>query len=109
MSSNLEDTAQSARPSPAGTAQHIADIWSLVLDRHDLDAGSDFFALGGDSYQVVQVVTLLEERLGFEVPVRLLFQQPTTIAGLTDRIAETRSRAVAGDAPGADGYEVGEI
>ena len=108
MSSNHDGAARKPRPS-TGVEQQVVDAWSDVLGVEDLNADSDFFALGGDSYQVVQVITLLEGTLGIEVPVRFLFQQPTTVAGLARRIEVMRWHMVPGDGAGADGSEVGEL
>jgi acyl carrier protein len=88
------------------TEQHIADAWSEVLDVRGLGGDSDFFALGGTSYQVVQVVTMLEEALGMEMPVRFFFQQPTTVAGLAQRIEVVRWQ---GAPDGSSDREVGQL
>lgn len=75
------------------TEQLIADSWYEVLNaeglevsRDELDASADYFALGGDSFQVVLVVTLLERALKTPVPVRWVFQAPSTVGALAQRL-----------------------
>ncbi|WUH88890.1 non-ribosomal peptide synthetase [Streptomyces sp. NBC_00433] len=93
------------REPPAGALETtVADIWSRVLEVPAVGRPDDFFDVGGTSLKVIQVVRGLQERLGIEVPVRLLFHQPT-LAGFSSLLREhIRSVSVgpAGPAPTED-------
>ncbi len=64
--------------SPVGaTEQGIVDVFREVLAVSDVGADEDFFSLGGHSLKAMQVVVRLRERLGREVPLRMLFENST--------------------------------
>ncbi|MET8976751.1 amino acid adenylation domain-containing protein [Streptomyces sp. NPDC004539] len=68
-----------ADDAPATPAEaEIADIWTSVLRLTDRPgATTDFFALGGHSLHATQVIARLRERLGVDLPLRALFDNPT--------------------------------
>jgi pristinamycin I synthase-3/4 len=71
----------------------LAEIWSEVLgpDRVErVGSGDDFFALGGHSLLVTQVVSRVREAFGVELPLRALFESPS-LAELAARIELERS------------------
>jgi acyl carrier protein len=47
-----------------------------VLDLEDLPADAHFFALGGDSLQALEVTSALQDELGRELPLELLYEHP---------------------------------
>ncbi len=57
--------------------QLIARIWQQVLGQESITLDDDFFALGGQSLQTIQVATRLTTQLKRNIPVALLFQNPT--------------------------------
>ena len=63
----------------------VAEIWASLLGHHHIYLEDNFFALGGHSLLAIAVVHQLEKSLGFEVPARELFAEPT-LAGFTDRV-----------------------
>lgn len=67
----------------------IAAAWAGVLDREQVSANDDFFALGGHSLAATRVAGRLRAALGRPVSVRMLFDNPV----LTD-LAEALSADV---------------
>ena len=65
---------------PAGGSDAVVDIWRRVLGRDDLGPDDDFFEAGGDSVAAAEVVTLLGELVGHDVPVATLLLSPTPSA-----------------------------
>jgi non-ribosomal peptide synthetase component F len=55
----------------------LASIWSEVLGVERVGVDDNFFALGGYSLVATQIVSRVRSTLQIEMPVRLLFQQPT--------------------------------
>jgi len=70
------ESARDRRP-PVGDAELlVADVWAEVLDRPQVWADDDFFALGGHSFAATRVVGRLRDALGLAVPVLMLFDNP---------------------------------
>ena len=67
--------------------QTVARIWSELLRTENVGVNDNFFDLGGHSLLATQVVSRLRDALGFEIPLRTLFESPT-IAGLSLAIAQ---------------------
>ncbi|CAO3408742.1 amino acid adenylation domain-containing protein [Azospirillum largimobile] len=65
----------------------VAAIWAEVLGTDVTDAEAHFFALGGNSVSVVQVVARLRERHGLVGDVADLFRHPT-LAEFAGRLSE---------------------
>jgi hypothetical protein len=55
----------------------LGAVWKEVLHLAEVDLEENFFALGGHSLLVTQVVARLREVLGVDVPLRSLFEAPT--------------------------------
>ena len=56
----------------------IAGVWSAALGTRDVSATDDFFVdLGGHSLLATQVISELCSMLQIQIPLRLLFEQPT--------------------------------
>jgi acyl carrier protein len=73
--------------------QVIASIWQQLLGIDKVGMADNFFDLGGNSVQIVQVHTKLKEQLKKEIPVTTLFQYPT-IASLGKYLSEGSSPRV---------------
>ena len=70
------------------TEAQLAAIWSDVLKLPQIGVEDSFFELGGHSLLATQVVSRVRERWNREVPLRLVFEQPT-IAGFAAALADT--------------------
>ncbi len=86
-------TGQAYEAPRTATEAVLAGIWGDLLSRQQVGVHDNFFALGGHSLLATQVVSRLRDRLGVELPVRALFEQPT-VAGLAV-LLEDRGEAVA--------------
>lgn len=72
----------------------IAAVMAEVLGLPEVPADRDFFTLGGSSVLAARVAMLLQEQMGVEVPLRLVFEAPT-VEQLAARLGGDRG----GDAP----------
>ncbi len=57
--------------------QAIINIWKQVLGKTDITTNDDFFSIGGQSLQSIQVANRLSALLKQEIPVSLIFDNPT--------------------------------
>jgi acyl carrier protein len=55
----------------------VAEIWSGLLQRRIESRDGDFFALGGHSMQVMELLWLIEERFGARLDPRALYEAPS--------------------------------
>ena len=70
--------------------RQMACIWAELLGVDPIGIDDNFFDLGGHSLLVVRVSAKLLDELEVDVPLRLLFENPT-IRELVDRISTQRS------------------
>ncbi|AUS80720.1 hypothetical protein C1701_22905 [Actinoalloteichus sp. AHMU CJ021] len=82
---------------PDEVERTIIEVWRAVLGRDEIAPGDDFFALGGHSLLLAQVVHRLRQALDVELPLRALFDFPTVreLAARVRRVGE----APVGDVP----------
>jgi amino acid adenylation domain-containing protein len=72
----------------------LTQIWEEVLGRGPVAIHDNFFHLGGHSLSATQVIARIRSELGFELPLRALFEAPTV-----ERLAARFSDAVHIKAP----------
>jgi acyl carrier protein len=60
-----------------GTEGLLVAVFREALGAPGLDRDSDFYEAGGDSLTAFQITSRLQEALGVEVPVALVFAYPT--------------------------------
>ncbi|GAA1591054.1 non-ribosomal peptide synthetase [Actinoplanes couchii] len=76
---------------PEGPLQlALADIWAGTLGLSGVGVNDDFFALGGHSMLIIQIIWQIKQRLGIELSFADIFESPT-IADLSARIAELQA------------------
>ena len=57
--------------------QSLAELWSKILEIHQIGINDSFFDLGGDSLRVMQLFTLLKSQYAKEVSFTDFFNRPT--------------------------------
>jgi acyl carrier protein len=57
--------------------EKLAQIWARVLNVEQVGVYDDFFELGGNSLLVSQVVARVTESFEVDLPLRVLFLEPT--------------------------------
>jgi len=65
--------------------QELAAIWAELLRVEQVGRHDNFFALGGHSLLATQMISLVRQRVGLELPLRSLFAAPT-IAELAEQL-----------------------
>jgi acyl carrier protein len=63
--------------------EQIVQVWKTVLGIDGFGIDANFFNIGGHSLMATQVVSRLSDLLNIEIPLRLMFEQPT-IRGLAE-------------------------
>ncbi len=77
LRSGREEQARCAARQNGGLLhQTVAKIWGEVLRLENVSSEDNFFALGGDSIKLTQIVSRLRDELKTEIPFRLLFEYP---------------------------------
>ncbi|MER7133775.1 amino acid adenylation domain-containing protein [Streptosporangium saharense] len=66
--------------------EHVLGVWRAVLREPRIGVDDNFFEVGGDSGLLTRVQIRLEDELGTEVPVTVLFACPT-VRSLAARLA----------------------
>jgi hypothetical protein len=74
----------------------LADIWGAVLRQTRIGVRDDFFALGGHSLLATQMAIRVRDALELDVPVRVLFENPT-VATYADAVTELLFAAEVGE------------
>jgi acyl carrier protein len=70
----------------------VLAAYRKVLDDPSVAADDDFFDLGGDSFQAIDIVAVLEEATGKQISAGVIFAFPTA-AGLAKAITMTADAA----------------
>jgi acyl carrier protein len=66
----------------------VLTAYRQVLDDPNVSADDDFFELGGDSFQAMEIMAVLEEATGQQLRAGVVFAFPTASA-LAGAIAKT--------------------
>ncbi|HBZ82358.1 non-ribosomal peptide synthase/polyketide synthase [Brevibacillus parabrevis] len=62
------------------TEEMVANIWAQLLSVEKIGVHDDFFERGGHSLLATQAISRLRQAFGVELPLRMLFDHPTTAA-----------------------------
>ncbi|MCW1243504.1 amino acid adenylation domain-containing protein, partial [Pseudomonas sp. SAICEU22] len=87
------DTQESIAPRNA-LETAVASIWAEVLGRDTVGVEDNFFTLGGHSLLATQIVARLRTQFKLDLPLRVLFEQPT-VALLAEAIGARQAEATA--------------
>lgn len=78
MQTREQDIADDALEAGASLIEDtVAAVWRDLLKRPQIDRNADFFDLGGDSLLTLELMLRLEETLGAELPVTMIYDCPT--------------------------------
>ncbi|TDD54174.1 amino acid adenylation domain-containing protein [Kribbella antibiotica] len=90
-----EPVADDNVPPRTETEATLAAIWSDVLHHPVHGVYDDFFVLGGHSLLAVKVVARVQQAFAVDLPVRVLFEQPTIaqVAATIDSLAREQDHA----------------
>ncbi|MGF6392086.1 condensation domain-containing protein [Pseudomonas plecoglossicida] len=67
--------------------QQVGAVWAEVLGQVEVFADDNFFALGGNSIAATQIIGRLRERLGVNLPLACLFDNPL-LAAFAQQVSE---------------------
>ena len=85
--------AENAYAEPRTPAEErLVEIFEEVLGLERVGIHDDFFELGGHSLRAVRVVTRLNRHFGVELPLRVLFEDPT-VEGLALSVTQMQAEA----------------
>jgi amino acid adenylation domain-containing protein len=85
------DALPSRRKPQTDLERRLARIWADLLGRPEVDLDENFFALGGHSILMLQIVSRIEDEFGARIPVQSFFDGPTVgeqVLVLTAKIAD---------------------
>ena len=74
----------------------VTGLWMRALGRDQIEPEEDFFELGGDSLQLVELATEVSQCFGVDFPLETAFGTASTISGM---VAEIENRRGAGATP----------
>jgi len=86
-----EQTKEFLAPT-TGTEKFLAQIWKDILNLEQVSVNHNFFQLGGDSVNAIQLASRANKQ-GVEISIQLLFRNQT-IAELAGAVEKTRHRFI---------------
>lgn len=96
---DLRQIGQAIYVAPSNPVEElVALVWAEVLGAARVGVNDNFFELGGHSLLAAKVIARLAERFSLEIPLRVLFEQPT-VAALGEYIRQAREAATGATIP----------
>ncbi|WP_345144881.1 amino acid adenylation domain-containing protein, partial [Dactylosporangium darangshiense] len=87
------------QPPTTPTEELLAHIWAELLHLDEIGVSDNFFDLGGHSLLATQVITRIRTTFNVDLPLAVLFDEPTIGAAARHIDAAARSGATATSAP----------
>lgn len=84
------DSKSTPHRKPTAMERNLQDLWAAALGRDHVGLNDDFFQLGGDSLQAVELFLRIEKTLGYPLPRSVLFEAGT-VAAMAKRIEAAAS------------------
>jgi len=81
------DAQDQYTPARNGIEEQLVEIWQEILGIERIGVHDNFFALGGHSLMAARLIVTIRDRLGLNLPFKILFANPT-IAKTASRISE---------------------
>lgn len=106
---DLDTAAEDDRLPPTPAEAAVIDVWAGVLrTAHRPVPLSNFFALGGHSLHAAQVMARLRDRFQVDLPLRLLFENPTprALAAKVEELTGAGTSGTSGTAGVAQGPRI---
>jgi len=76
---------QRSRRARTSMQRVLLDLWCTVLERDDIGPDDNFFLSGGDSLKALNLLSLIEQKLQYRLPLTLLIEAPS-VAELEARL-----------------------
>ncbi len=78
LAATLKNQLQTAYVAPTHDLEvQLVQVWQQTLQTESIGIDDNFFSLGGDSLQAVQLIAAIEQQLQRQLPNDALFQAPT--------------------------------
>lgn len=81
------------RASPSALEAALGGLWANMLRLKRVDGDADFFLLGGDSLRGSALLDEVRALFGVDLPVALLYEEASTVAGMARCIERARAAA----------------
>ena len=88
-----EMQAQNFVPAQTEMEKNIASVWQKMFGLEQVNVETNFFEFGGHSLLLVQMHSLLREKLNSEFPIVTLFEHPT-VRSLARHLSQPAGQAV---------------
>ena len=98
LKTDEDSQPEDSQPPATPTEQWLAQIWSDTLDVTVISRGDNFFSLGGQSLQVVQMLSEVQQRTNAALPFKSLFEAPT-LREFANQIDSVPNEATSPSAP----------
>jgi amino acid adenylation domain-containing protein/FkbH-like protein/non-ribosomal peptide synthase protein (TIGR01720 family) len=91
--STADVQAQDFVPAQTEMEKNIASVWQKMFGLEQVNVETNFFEFGGHSLMLIQMHSLLREKLNSEFPIVALFEHPT-VRALARHLSQPAGQAV---------------